>query len=120
MAKLLSQTQCHRKSPTKSTLHTNILAQQDDSFIAPHFFQKGRPFSFPSSSCRFLHRLINGLNVIAIDGPAWNSIGCGTIADLLDFHDLMNRGGGTILVVLADKDHRQIPDGGHVEGLMKA
>src|SRR5439155_18296281 len=52
--------------------------------------QKGRPFSFPSSSRRFLHRLINGLNVIAIDGPAWNSIGCSTIADLLDFHDLVN------------------------------
>src|SRR3990170_5160578 len=67
----------------------------------------------------FPRSLAHGEKVVAIDGAVRNTVSLGVLREAFDFRVRGERRELGIAVVLADKDHRQFPETGDVERLMK-
>ena len=58
-------------------------------------------------------------HVVAVDHDAGHVMTSGAIGDVLHRGHVFPRGELTVQVVLADKDDRQLPGGGDIEGLVE-
>jgi hypothetical protein len=81
--------------------------------------EKDRAAALPASRRRGLGGRADGLDVIAVDGLARESIGGRSIGDARILHHEVDAGRGAVEIVLADEDDRQLPDRGEVERLVK-
>src|SRR2546428_4272480 len=82
--------------------------------------QQSRSSPAASSSGGLKGSLVDNFDIITIDGPTWNSVSGRAVTHSFYFHHLADWSGCTIFIVLANKDHRQIPNRGHVNGFMEA
>ena len=62
---------------------------------------------------------IHGDRVSAVDANARHLVGIGTLREIFRQRVVGQRGVFGVLVVLADENHRELPDGGEVERLME-
>ena len=65
------------------------------------------------------HLLVDGEDVVAVDGRGLDVVAAGALGDVADGHLLLAGLGDGVAVVLAEEDHGQLVDGGEVERLVK-
>ena len=82
-------------------------------------FQQHRPVPGPALLDRGLGRLVHGQHVVAVDLLAADAVAGGPAGDVRVAHHLRDVRAGAVEVVLADEDHRQVPDGGHVHAFVE-
>src|SRR5690242_9415203 len=84
-----------------------------------HALDEGRAFAVARLTYRLGERIQNGEWVVAVHLNTGHAVAGRTIGDALEFHGVV---GGRHLreeVVLADEDDRQVPQSGHVRGLVE-
>ena len=65
------------------------------------------------------HLLVDGEDVVAVDGRGGDVVAAGALGDVADGHLLLAGLGDRVAVVLAEEDHGQLVDGGEVHGLVE-
>src|ERR1044071_4235983 len=82
-------------------------------------FDQRRPISRPSPVHRLAARRVHGEHVVAVHLDARKAVGGGLLGDGAGIRLLLERHGDGPLIVLADEDHRPMPDTCEVSRLVK-
>ena len=86
--------------------------------IGLHFHKDGT-LALPDVRNDLSELRVHLLDVVAVQGVAGNAVGRAPLADVGHVDGVLHVHGDGVLVIFAHKDHRQLQNGGHVQGLME-
>src|SRR5579859_2969035 len=84
-----------------------------------HRLDERRPFSSSGSAYCGLRRRVYGERIIAVDPDTWDAIARGTVRDMCGGCTVAEPGVLGIGIVLTYEQHRQLPNGRQIQGLVK-